>query len=184
VFPSSVDLLALDYPESVVIRALLEHIGVRVYLHTPGRPREVAAVLAGQVEPVAPHLIVACHGDEGGIVLEELDPSVAEGEPFLDRLTPGDIRAHGHLANRVVVFTGCGTGSKAFAEAAIAAGAAAFLAPDGYPSDAVFFVEHFYRALRADRGIEAAVRFAQEHRDEDALLFRLTMRSGASLLIS
>lgn len=175
--PSSVDLLALDYPESVVLRALLEHLDIRVYLHTPGRPREVAAVLAGEVEPVAPHLIVACHGDEGGIVIPELDLSLAEGEPFLDRLTPEDIRTHAHLDERVVVMTGCGTGSKAFADAAIAAGAAAFLAPDGYPSDAVFFVEHFYRALSAGREIEDAVRFAQEHQDEDALLFRLTMRS-------
>ena len=177
--PSSVDLLALDYPESVTLRAVLEHLGIRVHLHTPGRPREIAALLAGDVSPVAPHLLVSCHGDERGIVLEELDPGVSAGEPFLGRLTPEDIRAHAHLHDRIVVMTGCGTGGTAFADATIAAGATAFLAPDGDPSDAVFFVEHFYRALQAGRGIEDAVRFAQEHRDEDALLFRLRMRSRA-----
>lgn len=173
--PPAVDLLALDYPEAITIRFLLEYIGVQVRIHLPGLPREVVEVLFAQ-RGAEEHLILCCHGDERGIVFGNLAPELYEGQPFRDRLTPEVVMREASLGRRTVVATGCGTGGHGFAEAFLAAGAEAFVGPDGSPRDAVFFLSHFYYGLRWGLSLDGAVASARDHACGDAQMFRLWRR--------
>lgn len=170
--PARVAIAAIDSQESALLRLLLENVGVEVRLRPIARPRDLVAAL-NEPREVAEHLIVCCHADERGIVLNELHPSAEVGEPFLDRAGPADIRAQARLDGRVVICTGCGTGSSALAAAFLAAGASAYIAPDGDPSDAIFFLTHLYYGLRWGRTLPQAFDLAQTHSDEDSTLFRL-----------
>lgn len=173
--PRAVDLLALDYQEAIAVRFLLEYIGVRVTIHLPGLPREVLDVLVAQ-RPCEEHLILCCHGDDRGIVMDELAPELYEGQPFTDRLTPEVVAREASLGGRTVVITGCGTGGHNFADAFLSAGAAVYVGPDGYPQDALFFLSHLYYGLRGGLTIDGAVASARDHEYGDTQMFRLWRR--------
>ena len=171
-FPPAVDVLALDYPEAIALRFLLEAIGIQVRLHLPGLPHEVMEVLVAS-RPAEEHLILCCHGDERGIVFDGLAPELYEGQPFRERLTPDVVKRHASLSDRTVIATGCGTGAHIFAEAFLAAGAGGFIGPDGYPQDALFFLTHLYYGLRGGLSIDEAVASARDHSYGDCQKFRL-----------
>lgn len=104
---------------------MLEYWEVRVNLFTVGRATHVLAGLNAS----APHVVLSCHGDEAGIVLPPLDRTAVPDDPFYDRLTPADVARHVRAQGRVVIATGCDTGSDAFAKAFLGAGASAFIGP-------------------------------------------------------
>ena len=93
----AVDPVVLDAVEGYGLRGILEYMGLRVNWLPIGRPQHLIDALGDQ-EWAAPHVIVSCHGDERGIVLEKLDPEVARDEPFTDRLTPDLARRYVGLA--------------------------------------------------------------------------------------
>lgn len=170
----AVDLVVLDPIEAYALRGVLEYMGLRVNWWPIGRPQHLVEVL-GRQESAAPHVILCCHGDERGLVLEELDPEVARSEPFTDRLTPELVRRYVRLPGRVVIATGCDTGCTEMGGAFIEGGCHAYIAPDGYPGDALFFLHSLYRDLV--RGTSLAVAFERAaERDDDARFFRLHSR--------
>ncbi len=79
--------------ETYGLRAILEYMGLRVNWLPIGRPQHLIVALGDQ-ELAASHVIVCCHGDERGIVLEKLDPEVARDKQFADRLTPDLARCY------------------------------------------------------------------------------------------
>lgn len=169
-----VDLAMLDTMEALTLRGVLERFGMRVNLFPIGRPQHLVDVLSGASAHAA-HLILSCHGDERGILVDELAPEVARGEPFIDVLTPGLVPTLASLRGRTVVSSGCCTGSPPMARAFLGADAAAYVAPDGYPSAnaALMFLTHLYYGL-SERGLSLpdAVAGARVH-DEDTRLFVL-----------
>lgn len=71
-------IVDLDAHESAVLRTVLEHFGFEVRIRRIGRPSEFFGALS-EKRAAGEHLILSCHGDERGIVLPELHPSVAQG---------------------------------------------------------------------------------------------------------
>lgn len=172
-----ITIAALEPSEAAVLRLLLEYDGYEVRFRQIGRPRDLAEALSDEA-PDAGDLIIACHGDAKGIVLPDLHPAVAAGEPFREYAGPEQIRKYAHLGGRVVVCTGCSTGSEELARAFLDAGASAFIAPSSEPEDAVFFLAHLYRRLRRGSTLSEAVAFAQSHDDPDARAFRLFLSAS------
>src|SRR5262249_8293646 len=79
-------------------------------------------------------------------------------------MPPATIDGRVNLPGRIVISTACGTGSKAFGEAFLKGGAAAYIAPDGYPdgADAALFVHIlFHQMLKKGASPDAAFRHAQ-----------------------
>lgn len=171
----AVDLVVLDTVEAYGLRGILEYMGLRVNWLPIGRPQHLIEVLGGQ-ESAAPHVIVCCHGDERGIVLEELDPEIARDEPFTDRLTPDLACRYVSLPGRVVIATGCGTGCTDMGQAFVEGGCDAYIAPDGYPRDALFFLHCLYHDLLRGESLVGAFERARGH-DDGTRLFRLHSRA-------
>jgi hypothetical protein len=132
-----IDLVAVGRAEeALALRAALEELGAGdVRLHRIGRGADLAPLLDGTT-PVA-HLLVSCHGTEDGIVLPELAPELQAAEPFGSHLGAADIERIAALDGAVVVLTGCETGR--LAGSLLARGAAAVVAPDGFPRSAAAF---------------------------------------------
>lgn len=182
---SDVDLVMLDAMETLTLRGVLERFGVRVNLFPIGRPRHLVDVLSGETAR-APHLVLSCHGDERGILVDELAPEIARGEPFTDVLTPPLLSTLADLRGRIVISSGCCTGSPAMARAFLRAEAAAYVAPDGYPSAkaALMFLTHLYYGL-LEQGLVLpdAVERARGH-DDDTRLFVLHAADRGSPTLS
>jgi len=88
-----VDLLDISDASAHPLRNALEAFGIQVNLRPIGQPRHVVAALGGD-RPVAPYVIVGCHGDDCRILLPELGGPVARAQPFNDSLGPEQIRNH------------------------------------------------------------------------------------------
>lgn len=129
-----IDLAVLEPVEAYALRAILEYEGLRVNWFPIATWGQLRHLLTGEHAP-ARHLVICCHGDEQGIVLEGLAP---EDVPPA-RLTPELVRRHASLHGCVVVVTGCVTGSAEMARAFLDAGCAAYIAPDGCPQSALLF---------------------------------------------
>jgi hypothetical protein len=175
-----VGIVDLDGADEPVLRPYLESLECRVVVYRIGRANDLIAVLSGQeLYPKTDHLILDCHGDEGSILIPELDPSVlAPGEP--NRVFSVDhVLRFAKLPPLVVLATGCTTGSATMAEAFLWAGASGYLAPDGYPNGAEgrqFELEFYYEVLHHRRPEREAALLAQRV-GGDAHLYRWYARS-------
>ena len=173
----AVDLVVLDAVEAYGLRGILEYMGLRVNWLPIGRPQHLIEALGNQ-ESAAPHVIVCCHGDKRGIVLEKLGPEVTRDEPSTDRLTPDLARRYVRLPGRVVIATGCDTGCTDMGQAFVEGGCDAYIAPDGYPGDALFFLHCLYHDLVRGESLVMAFERARDH-DDNTRLFRLHSRAQA-----
>lgn len=133
------DLLAIDDSSARLVRDALEEFGIRVDYFPIGQSRHVLAALGGD-RPIAPYVIVSCHGSDGRILLPELGGPVAEAQPFLDALGPEHVREYLRIPGSTVVCTGCDTGTGALAEAFLEAGAGAYFAPTDSPDGHTAFL--------------------------------------------
>jgi hypothetical protein len=175
--PDTLDLVCLDGGgEALAFRGILEQIGLRhglrVNLHLVGRASQLVRLLS---EPGAPHLLLIGHGDEGGIVIPDLPPELAAAEPFNALLRPEDVRACAKLDGRVVVCTGCSTGNEDLAQAFLAAGASAYIAPEADEDGEAamgFSVALYFGLLYLDLPLAEAVEQARALGGETEL-FRL-----------
>ncbi|WP_067544319.1 hypothetical protein [Nocardia crassostreae] len=164
---TEVDLLDIGDSSARPIRNALEEFGIRVNYFPIGQPRHVTAALGG-VRPVAPYVIIACHGADGRILLPELGGPVAAEQPFIGRLGPKRVRKHLHLAGSTVISTGCETGKSALAQAFLDAGAAAYFAPAKIPDghSAFFAVLQLFYELTAGRDLRQAAHRVRAYDDE------------------
>lgn len=166
----------LEPIEAYALRAILEYEGLRVNWFPVATTGQFRRLLSGAESP-AGHLVFCCHGDERGIVLEGLAQGDEPGEPPPDRLTPELVRLHASLPGRVVIATGCHTGSAEMANAFLDAGCAAYIAPDGYPQSALLFLHRLYHELAIGAALQTAAD-AAARQDDDGRLFRLWSPQG------
>lgn len=173
---TEVDVLDLQDGLTRPLRDALEVFGVRVNYLRVGQPRHFVAALDGS-RPIAPYVIVSCHGDEGRILLEEVADELAAFQPFNGAVGPDLVRAHVRLPGSTVIATGCDTGAPALAEAFLDAGAGAYVAPDGAPFGyaSVFAPLFLFYELTEHRGLDEAVAHLRAH-DAELALWRLYRR--------
>lgn len=175
-FAATVDVVAIGHTggEAYALRGLLTEYGADVRLLPVGSPRHLADVLNGTLSR-ADHLLLCCHGDERGILLDELAPELAEQQPFNEVLTPSITAELGRLDKPVVLSTGCMTGSDAMARGFLDAGCSAYIAPRGYPDGTAalaFAAAFYYRTLALGTPPAGAVATARAL-GGDTDLFRL-----------
>jgi len=163
---TSVDVVDVDTGEGVGIRPALEAFGVRVSLLRVGQPRHLVTALGGGT--TAPFVVLACHGDEGAIVLPELAEEMERFQPFHRRCGPAELGAFARLPGSVVIATGCETGTPELAEAFFGAGASAYIAPVGAPFAyaSVFAPIFLFYELVERRSLEEAVDRLRAHDTE------------------
>lgn len=160
---TTVDLLDVESGEGTTLRGALEMFGVQVNRMPVGQCRQLVEVL--QRGTASPYVILACHGDEGSIVLPDLVPELERYQPYHHRLTPADLRSFAHFDGAAVMATGCHTGHPDLVEAVLACGASAYVAPSNAPFGyASFFapVLLFYE-LTQQRSLADAVDKLNQH---------------------
>ena len=137
---TSVDFVDIhDNLEAVTLRSALEWWQVQVRLHPIGQAKDLVSVLGGS-QHLAPIVILMCHGDDRGILLPELGAELEAEQPYHHVLTPTNVLECVHVPNRVVINTGCATGTTALADAFLGAGAQVYIGPEGYvEADASLF---------------------------------------------
>ena len=174
---ATLDLLDIGDGHGPALRGALEAFGVQVNYLPIGQQRHVIAAL-GSDRPIAPYVVIAAHGDDGRILMDELDESVGRHQPFAGHLGPDEIRAHLRLRGATVILTACDGGAPELAQAFLDAGAAALVAdtnaPFGYTS---LFVPIFLMyELTQQRTLDEAVEKLRAHDDELSTwrLFRRT----------
>lgn len=124
---TTVDLLDVDSGHGGVLREALETFGVRVNRSPIGQARHLVQALSDR--PRAPFLLLACHGDEGSIVIPELAPELEVHQPYRRRVGPDELRSFACFDGATVIATGCDTGHPAMVEAVLDCGAGAYVHP-------------------------------------------------------
>ncbi|MFI2432721.1 hypothetical protein [Streptomyces sp. NPDC018693] len=69
------------------------------------------------MRPIAPYVILSCHGDEGRILMEDVAEERTRFQPFNGAIGPDRVREHFQLSDNVTPVTGCDTGEPALADA-------------------------------------------------------------------
>lgn len=167
---ATVDLLDVESGGGAAgLRGALEQFGIRVTTHAIGQARHfVAAVSRGDA---ADYVVVACHGDDGRIVLPELAPEVERYQPFHGGVGPEQLRSFARFHGAVVIATGCDTGHPDLARAVLDCGASAYLAPTGAPFGyaSLFAPLFLFYELTERRSLTEAVARLRAHDPELAM---------------
>ena len=148
------------------IRSVLESQGLNVHFYNLMQKRSVLQFLAGQV-PETQYTVICCHG--GGSletgkemsfqVIHQKDddyenPNNWERVTF--GLTPANIPQCVQGKGRTIISIACGSGQEDFAQAFLAAGCHAYIAPQGDYVDSnasvLFVAGFFYHLLAEARG--------------------------------
>ncbi|MFF7072022.1 hypothetical protein [Streptomyces pseudovenezuelae] len=167
---TEVDLIDLEGGFARPLRDGLDVFGVQVNYLRVGQPRHLVAALDG-TRPIAPYVILSCHGDEGRILMDDVAEELARFQPFNGAVGPEHVREHFRLPGSVTLVTGCDTGDPALAEAFLDAGAGIYVAPRGAPFGyaSVFAPLFFFYELTEKRSPMAAVERLRAHDDELAM---------------
>ena len=76
---TQVHLVDVESGSGSVLRDMLEAFGIRVHRSLVGQAQHLVAALDDAVGAL--YVVLACHGDEGSIVLPELAPEVERWQP-------------------------------------------------------------------------------------------------------
>ncbi|WP_448950659.1 hypothetical protein [Labrys neptuniae] len=172
-----------DSGEALLLRAILESLDAAVTLHLPGTPGDFLLCL-GQGTRAGDLVVLSGHGDANGLVFGEFDPTIDTTCLVEGSLPPGRLAGHVNLPGRCVISTACLTGGEAFAEAFLAGGARAYLAPADYPdgADVPLFLHHFcHGLLQRGQTLRAAFEQANALFQSGSSRFALFERSGHSV---
>lgn len=164
-----------DSAEALLIRAILENLGGAVFLHLPGTPGDVIKCLQrDQNDPE--YIILSGHGDENGFVLGEFIAEI-DTRLLVDGSLPASALARDiRLPAKTVISTACLTGTDAFGQAFLAAGARAYVAPSEYPDGSavpLFLHGLFYELFHRGKTLEEAMERAQSFDPDNELSFVL-----------
>ena len=153
-------IIAIDDWSATALRATLEVYNYRVTTHWVGSRKELTMLLDGSLPLEDELIILACHGDEQGIVIP--------GEPQLGSQELGSIAK---LQDKTVLSLGCMTGTPAFRDAFVKAGARAYVAPTDYPdaSSALVFAAVFCYELSKGTSVSEATKKAAGTDDETGM---------------
>lgn len=173
---AEVDVIDIEDGAARPLRDALEVFGLRINYLPVGQPRHLVAALGGS-RPVAPFVVICCHGDEGHILMDDLADELTRFQPFTGDVGPSQVRAYFRLQGSVVLVTGCDTGRPALAAAFLDAGARAYLAPDGAPFGyaSIFAPLFLFYELTELRTLEQAVARLRAH-DGELAMWRLHQR--------
>ncbi len=169
---TTVHVVDVESGSGEALRAALETFGIGVERTRVGQGRHLVSALSR--ESPAPFVVLACHGDEGDVVLPELAPELERHQPFSRRVTPEQLRSFARLDGATVIATGCDTGHPDLVRAVLDCGAAAYVAPDGAPFGyAGFFAPVFlFYELTEQRTLAEAVQRLRRH-DRELATWRL-----------
>ena len=103
------------------LRGALECWGVQVTMHWVGMARDVVRLLGGE-EKLYEIVVLMCHGNDKGLVLPALHPSIERRQPYHRALTPKDLEEFLKLPGLIVLNTGCSLGTEKFARSFLGAG--------------------------------------------------------------
>jgi hypothetical protein len=147
------------------IRATLEYFGARVFTYWVGRPYDLIDILSGKdLYPNTDTIVLCFHGEEGQLIMPELEESVYEpGEPK-SNFGPEEIRRFARLAGKTVISTGCSAGNVETAQAFLDSGCEIYIGPNDYPdgNDALMFVLRlFYDLIQNNRSVKEAFQNAK-----------------------
>ena len=153
-------IIAVDDPSATALRAMLEIYNYRVTTHWIGSRTELVMLLDGSLPLEDEFVILACHGDEQGIVVP--------GEPHL---TAQDVAERAKLQDKTVLSLGCKTGAPDFRQAFQRAGTDAYVAPSDYPdgNTALVFAAVFCYELSKGTNVAEAIQKAASVDDETAM---------------
>ncbi|WP_245719994.1 hypothetical protein [Nocardia uniformis] len=167
---TTVDLIDIEDSTALPLRNALEQFGIQVNYVAIGQPRHLVAVLGGE-RPVAPYVIVCCHGVDDSIVLPELGGELAAQQPFNGKLGPAEVRQHLRFQGSAVLSLGCDTGNAELARAFLDSGANHYIAPTDSPYGhaSLFAALYLFYELTQERSLEEAVRRLSGHDDELAM---------------
>lgn len=142
---TKVDLIVIgDALEAVAIRGVLESFGIEVRCHFIGNVKKFISFLNGE-ETLEKIVIIACHGDENGMILPELGAEIEKEMPYHKILTATNCVDFLKLHNQIVLNTGCCLGNEKFANSFIQEGATAYIGSEDYieGNAAAFFAVSF-----------------------------------------
>jgi hypothetical protein len=133
---------------SIALRDVLEYWGLQVTVHWVGMAQDAVRLLGGE-ENLSETIVLMCHGNDAGMVLPALHPSVEKKQPYHGALTPQDLRQFLKLPGRIVLNTGCSLGTERFARAFLDAGCKAYIGATGDPEGAssLFYALHLFYGL-------------------------------------
>ena len=162
----SVTLLCGERPEAAtVIRAGLESMRLHVQLHTAVWKSHLLDFFSGKV-PCSEYIVICTGGARGSETEREDIPEEAmqlafpcvDDENHFEAIdfvvTPKNLRSVAHLPGKCVIWSGCGSGRRAFAEAFLSSGCRSYIGFTGEAdSDAgtLFTLGFFYHLLAHDR---------------------------------
>ncbi len=156
--------------EDMAIRNVLEHFGYVVTMVHIGRPQDYIDIFSGKETFDFDYLIIGCHGDNGKIRVPVLGESVYYPDECRGDLGFEELQGKVTIKNKIVISTGCTTGSGELHKA-FTANNNAFIAPIDYiegNSDLMFVVQLFYH-LSNGLSLEDCVALARKTDTETGL---------------
>jgi hypothetical protein len=166
-----VDLIDVESGEAEALRGALELFGVRVRRFPVGQARHLVRALGGEAS--APHVVLACHGAGGRVLLPELADEIERFQPLHGSV--GRLRRVARVSpGAMVISTGCETGTPELASAYFQGGASAYVAPTGAPFGyaSAFAPLLLFYELTEGRSLERAVERLRDH-DRELSMWRL-----------
>ena len=149
--------------EAFGLRTSLELFGARVFLVAVGRPKHFLDALAGKSGFPDPDALILCgHGDRGAFLMPPLAEELYEPDEPRGPVGPEELRGRIALRDKIVVSTGCDTGTAATAAVFAEAGNFYAAPTDSPEGTAAYFwtVRFFYGMLCMGLAPEAAAREA------------------------
>jgi hypothetical protein len=170
-----VDIVEIeDTLAAQALRGALEYWGVQVTTHWVGMAQDIVRLLGGE-EKLSEIVVLMCHGNDKGLVLPALHPSIERKQPYHGALTPQDLEEFLKLPGLIVLNTGCSLGTETFARSFLAAGCKAYIGATGDPegSSALFHSMHlFYELICRHTPLRKAHALARSH-DQETGCFHL-----------
>lgn len=157
--PISIVLVSYTEGEAIALRGVLESFNYRVEIHRVGSRPQFLEILRGNI-PTFRHILLSCHGENGGFVI-----------PYQNPLLPEELKQSVHLPGHVVTSLGCSTGNSDLASAFLLGGCEAYIGPvqDVESSAAMLFAIHLFYYLEKKWTLNEAVEESRKHDDECAL---------------
>ena len=159
--------------EPEALRQSLESFGYLVVLKGIGRPKDLTDILEGICPVDFDYLILACHGENGAIVMPALAENIYLPDEYRENFSGEQIARHLALSGKVIINSGCTTGGASLREAFSRANF--YVAPNDYVEGnaAVFFIIHLFYELAKGKALREALEQARKT-DEETKLFALS----------
>ena len=162
--------------ESEAIRQALEWFNYRVLRFCVGRPNDFIEVLSGEYGVDFDYLIISCHGgDDGEFLMPELGEEIYLQDEPREHFGAEHIKKYNKLQNKIIISTGCETGSNNGMNNVFTTSKNKFIAPiDGVDGNSVlpYLTALFYLLTQDKHDLQSAHKKASSL-DKETKLFKL-----------